>query len=48
LEVTARTICLILALACFAIAAFWTPPASRPFNLVAAGLALMTLAFLLG
>jgi hypothetical protein len=48
MAITARMVCLILALACFAVAAFWTPPAGRPFNLVAAGLGLLALALLLG
>ena len=41
-------VCLIAALICFALAAFWVPnPSPRP-NLVALGLALLTLSMLLG
>ena len=46
--ITARFLCLVLAMLLFAVAAFWTPPTSRPVNLVSAGLALLALSFLLG
>lgn len=46
MAITPRMLCLILAIVCFLVAAFWTPPTSRPFNLVAAGLGLVALALL--
>jgi hypothetical protein len=48
MELSARTLCLWLALVCFAVAFFLSlrsPPAVR-YDLVAAGLALFCLAFL--
>ena len=46
MAITARTVCLLLALACFAVAALgWAPPRG---SLVAAGLGLVALALLLG
>ena len=45
---TPRSLCLLLALLCFTVATFWawTPPGSPQPNLVAAGLALLTLSML--
>lgn len=48
MAITARMVCLLLALVCFAVATFWHPAAGRPFNLLAAGLGLLALALLLG
>lgn len=44
-----QTICLVLAIICFAIVAiikFFTPPRDVPFTILALGLALFALAFL--
>ena len=46
MNVTARFLCLIVALILFVAGALWVPPAGRPFNLVAAGLAFLTLSFM--
>ena len=46
--VTPGRLCLALALVCFTVATFWRPPQTSPFNLVAAGLALLALGLLLG
>jgi hypothetical protein len=46
MTVTPRTLCLWLALLVFAVATFWSPPAPPRFHLVAAGLGLLTLSFL--
>lgn len=51
MQVTPQSLCFVLAIVLFAVAAFWTPPPippNRPVNLVAAGLALLALGFLLG
>jgi hypothetical protein len=45
--ITPRFLCLCIAILLFAVAAFWTPPSTRPFNLVAAGLGFVALALLL-
>jgi hypothetical protein len=47
MAMTPRMLSLIVAILLFAVAAFWTPPATRPFNLVAAGLGFVALALLL-
>jgi hypothetical protein len=44
---TPKMLALIVAVLLFAVAAFWTPPSTRPFNLVAAGLGFVALALLL-
>ena len=46
--VTPGRLCLALALVVFAVAAFYRPANPAPFNLVAAGLALLALGLLLG
>lgn len=43
--ITAKAICLLLALICFAVAALWKPNPPR-VDLIAVGLALLTLSFL--
>jgi hypothetical protein len=48
MDITPARLCLFLALVLFAIAAFWRPPTTSPFNMVAAGLALLALGLLLG
>lgn len=50
MDITPRLLCLVLALVCFAVAFFLSvrePPAVR-YDLVAAGLALLTLGLILG
>jgi hypothetical protein len=47
MAITPRMLCLILAVLLFAIASFWSPPSTRPVNLVAAGLGFIALALLL-
>jgi hypothetical protein len=44
--ITPKFLCLVLAIICFAVSAFWRPPQTSPVNLVAAGLALVALALL--
>ena len=47
MNVTARLLCLLVALILFVVGALWSPPPTpRPFNLVSAGLAFLTLSFL--
>ena len=47
MDITPSRLCLVLAMLVFAVAAFWRPPNPAPFNMVAAGLALLALALLL-
>jgi len=47
MAITPRMLALLVAILLFAIAAFWTPPSTRPFNLVAAGLGFVAVALLL-
>jgi hypothetical protein len=44
--VTIRNLLLVIAAVLFAVAAIWAPPAPPKFNLVAAGLTFLALAFL--
>jgi len=47
MAITPRMLALLVAILLFAVAAFWSPPATRPFNLVAAGLGFVAVALLL-
>jgi hypothetical protein len=47
MALTARTVCLMLAAALFAVSAFWTPPPSPRVGLTALGLFLVAVALLL-
>jgi hypothetical protein len=46
-EITPRTLCLVLAVICFAAATLWVPPNPPRFSLLPAGLTFLALAFLL-
>ena len=47
MNVTARLLCLLVALILFVVGALWSPPQTpRPFNLVSAGLAFFVLSFM--
>jgi hypothetical protein len=46
MEIGPRHICLLVAAVLFAVAAVWSPPAPSRFNLLAAGLFFLALAFL--
>ena len=48
MEITPRTLCLVVAIVLFAVAAFWRPAQPSPVNTMAAGLAFLALAFLVG
>jgi hypothetical protein len=47
MNLTARTVCLLLAALVFAISAFWTPPPSPRISLQSLGLFLVAVALLL-
>lgn len=49
MSLSAKSLCLILAVLCAAVAVFWSPPvpAGRRFDLVAAAIGFLALSFLL-